>query len=384
MLSTATRDWITGVGRSYFTRLSAVGGFPYDFYEATTKSMESLMGLIGKLSAEDLLVVDCSFFNPPRKVRRKLTEVFSTTHTRPAIFLKNCESAFLEEGIEGLVQNCRLTPEEELAFGSSNSLIERSYRQHVSNQTSANYLIAHNKDRLALANKFKSALVIEDNYFRKITEEASGSTNSDPVGERLRSTPIRSSRFFDASSILGDPTKYIWVISRLTADLQRLIKIITARQKESGLKLKCMPRLIACTTNGVAIASGIHSFLTPGEDTNHVKLDVIDKLGPTPRMVEEYLGGIKEHDSDGQDWYVYIGDYTIAGTELKIVESYAHYHGVPLMGGLVLGSILCFLEQNDITTDVSKGYVVEGRFSVFPLVSLSNLAADFKPHYSFP
>jgi len=383
MPSSATTIRIAGVNGTYFTRLSAVGGFPYDFEVAALRSMESLTRLIGELSPNDVLVVDCSFFNPPSKVRNALKEIFTPNETRPAIFLKNCELAFLKD-IEGLVRSCRLTPEEELRFGSDNSVIEKSYRQHVTNQTSANYLINPKKDRLEGVDKFKQALVIEDDYFRKITEDASGLTNLSQTGERLRSTPIRSSRFFDASSILGDPAKYIWVISRLTSDLQRLIKMVTARQKKGELNLKSMPRLIACTTNGVSIASGIQSLLTPGENTNDVKLDVIYKSGPTPRMVEEYHGGIREYDSDGQDWYVYIGDYTIAGTELRIVESYAYYHGVPLLGGLTLGSILYFLDPTDITTEVNKEYVVEGRFSVFPLVSLINLTSQFKADYSFP
>lgn len=383
MITDGTRLRISGGDGVYFTRLSALGGFSSDFEATAEMAMESLRELITGLSGDNVLVVDCSFFHPPKAFSALLKDVFTPQNGRPTVFLKNCEDAFLGD-IQGMAQNFRLGNEEESDLGVVCSVIEKTFGMNVKDQTSGNYLMKAKTSSTNPNQRIKDALSIEERYFREITVGASGLIDAGSNKERLRSTPIRSSRFFDASVILGDPTKYIWVIARLTSDLQRLTRIIH-KKYGSKLKLKRMPRLIACTTNGVAIASGIHSLIPPGEENNDIKLDVIDKLGPTPRMVEEYYGGVKEEqDNDGSDWYVYVGDYTIAGTELRIVESYAHYHGVPLLGGIVLGSVLYFLDKNDKIDEISGDHVVEGRFSVFPLVPLAQLELSPQLTYSFP
>jgi hypothetical protein len=364
---------ITNGDNTYFTRLSALGGFGRP-HERTERAFGNLEQLIGKLTEKDFLVVDCSFFQPlPSQAHSTFIGLFSRSSQRPTILLRQCD-----EGFNSIYEKIACDHSEpNLATLEEPRLIELAERK--SNPPNRfDYLIIPVKSQRPPDTQIKVGLTLEDAYLLQVVSKAARCLTKDNNPLRLRSTPFRSSHYIDCCSILGNPIDYIWFISRLATDFLRLVSFVLNRQEISGLQ--ATPRLLACTRNGAAIAGAIQAFLTYLFDDN-LRLDVVDRFGPTQRMVEEYDGGDSQ-DNEGHRWYVYIGDIAIAGTEIKIAEAHAHYRGIPLMGGLVIGSVLTFLERDIIQFRPKDS--VANRFSVFPLIHINELELDRTLKYEFP
>ena len=380
-----------------FTRLSTLGGFG-GTQQRTVRAFKTLETLISSLTAEHLLVVDCSHFEPlTSQTYETVVNLFTTVANRPTILLRHCNRDFVAK-YEMIAAGFR---ERDLRLPRASTILERALQKRYvdyppnlndlgtgtpvghnrfTNQIEdrSDYLVVPRDTNRPSEDRILAALDLENLYLAQTVGLSTHPLDLEDTSGRLRSTPLRSNHYVDCCTILGSPVDYIWLVSRIATDLLDLGFLLLDRHREAGLQNT--PRLLACTRNGAALASAIQSFLTFVFDDN-LRLDVVDRFGPTQRMVEEYDGG-ETQDSEGQKWYVYIGDVAIAGTELKIAEAHAHYRGVPLLGGLVVGSVLTFLEADDF--GLRTEHVIGNRFSVFPLVHISDLMLPKSLAYEFP
>jgi hypothetical protein len=163
----------------------------------------------------------------------------------------------------------------------------------------------------------------------------------------LHSTPIKANGEFNASHIISDPSKFYWVSLRM-ADL---VREVIERQK-IGSRLHQI-RLLAVNLRSCPFAASVS--LLAG-----LPLETIDHFGPINRVNEfvDQNPNRKYYD------YIFIGDFVVGGTEIKIAQTYAHMTNSKLNNAVVVGSWL--------PTGVFSG------FTVHSLIQLNSLTTKAK------
>jgi hypothetical protein len=196
-----------------------------------------------------------------------------------------------------------------------------------------------------------------------------------PAGDllRLRSTPLKANGYFDANRLLGDPDAFPWLACLMADRLRSLLDREPQPGRrpgdprggtDDGLRY----RLLACTRNGAVLASAVRNLLP-----SQLRVDVVDRFGPIPRTMEVYDGGEDDENTPNTKFaYIYIGDFIIAGTELRMAEAHAYYRNIPLVAALVIGSVI----RPDVDDRAFGRVVVE---ALFPLL---DLGLELK--YEFP
>lgn len=186
---------------------------------------------------------------------------------------------------------------------------------------------------------------------------------------RLRSTPLTGPGVFDARLVLGNPSAYAWLCFLLA--LRVMVSVEPTKDSSSNVaglsQTHQSPnrpvRILACTQNGVAISAGVlhaYDLLNPQNKIMEIEgIDVIDRYGPPQRYIEEYSFSISNQISG----YIYIGDFVIAGTELKLAQAHSFHRGTTILKAVVIGSLL----------DPEKTNIFSNDFCVDALVSLSDL-----------
>lgn len=138
---------------------------------------------------------------------------------------------------------------------------------------------------------------------------------------RLHSTPILASGIFNARVLIGDPRKFCLISLQLAERLEALLE----RNRPAN------PCVLAVSLRGSPIAAAAAFLASPRLD-----VEVIDHMGPKQALLEGYSfkrtrAGIS---------YIYIGDFLIGGTELKVASSYACALGCRVTHALTIGSLL--------------------------------------------
>jgi hypothetical protein len=170
--------------------------------------------------------------------------------------------------------------------------------------------------------------------------------------ERLSSTPLRTNGVFNARSIISDPAKLLWVGIFIA---ERVLQVI----QESRIVSHC---LLAVSLRGSPLASTAW-FLTSKLGT---RLEIVDHIGPIHEILEEPTFA----NERGSGSYIYIGDFIVGGTELKVAKTYAWSKGKRLEHAVVLGSVLN-----------PEDYDTSGRLQIYPLVKLRD--CDITLKYEF-
>jgi hypothetical protein len=164
----------------------------------------------------------------------------------------------------------------------------------------------------------------------------------------LSSTPFYANGEYTASKLLTSRDTFVWLSISFADFLQSEIERHQIG-KEKGYPLK----LLSVTLRSAPFASALSLLL-------NYSLQTIEFLGPQ----RNYLGSKSQNYSDKYE-YLYIGDFSFAGTEIRITQMYAYMNGCKLKHAFVLGSL--FLKD---------------RFSDFVLHSLTDLNknknADYK------
>lgn len=166
----------------------------------------------------------------------------------------------------------------------------------------------------------------------------------------LSSTPIKASGVFDASLIVSTPTPFYWICLELSELLKTLLK---TRQ----IKLSKELRLLSVNLKSSPFASVV-SLL------NNIPLVTIDHMGPKHKVYDlDILDGLKNLK---QYNFIYVGDFCIGGTEIKIAKTYAGISNSELNTAIVVGSLF-------------EGEIFKGSFDLFSLTNLNGLhsAANF-------
>ena len=160
----------------------------------------------------------------------------------------------------------------------------------------------------------------------------------------LSSTPIKASGVYDASKIISNHTAFYWICLELSQKLTDLLN-------SGNLELKKEPRLLSVNLKSCPFASVV-SLL------NNIPLVTIDHLGPKHKVHDlDILDGLENHK---QYSYIYIGDFCVGGTEIKIAKTYAGISNSDLNTAMVIGSYF-------------DSQVFEQSFDLHALVSIENL-----------
>lgn len=137
---------------------------------------------------------------------------------------------------------------------------------------------------------------------------------------RLASTPLITTVAYDARKILSSPTHFIWTALLLADELRSIL---------SDLRSVKSPVLMAVSLRAspfAVVASALNS--TPCE--------IIDHMGPTPRILEEQpvIGSCPQAEA------IYLGDFCIGGTEIRIAQTYALLRGRVMRRALLIGCVV--------------------------------------------
>jgi hypothetical protein len=144
--------------------------------------------------------------------------------------------------------------------------------------------------------------------------------------ERMFSTPILTNGFFDARRLIANRRSFIWLCVQMADNIRHYNDLILNSSQSSRILGN---RLLSVTLRGAPFASAISALLS-------CPLDIIDHLGPRHRILETtHLAG-RNHRGN----YIMIGDFIVAGTELKVARTYAQLRGGQLIAAQFIASAL--------------------------------------------
>jgi hypothetical protein len=165
----------------------------------------------------------------------------------------------------------------------------------------------------------QSALEVQDYLTTCVKGSFKKFENGD---QRMASTPLLASGVFDARNIISDPTKFVWVSLAMSYALEDFL--------DKGTALRPF-RLLAVSLRGspFAVAVGLLSDRTDS-------IEIVDHMGPKYKVLEEPNLRSSVVDED----YIYVGDFVVGGTELRIAEAYARTKGSRIKHAVVIGGML--------------------------------------------
>lgn len=168
---------------------------------------------------------------------------------------------------------------------------------------------------------------------------------------KLESTPLIANGQLNARTLISDPDKFSWVAIRLTDLFQDLVEDISPRTNG----------ILAVSLRGSPFAGAIRVLAKRYSPS----LVIVDHMGPQHEMLEMHSS---TGEMGGGD-YIYVADFVIAGTELKVAKTFALAHDATLKGAVAIGSILP--SGNSYSSDIQ----------LRSLVTIQELLPDLK--YSF-
>lgn len=163
-------------------------------------------------------------------------------------------------------------------------------------------------------------LVLENQKYADSLVADTFGVNADSEFVPLSSTPILSNGVFNARRIISDSVKF----SAMVCMLEELLLEGFSFDDDDSL---C---LLSGSLRGGPFASALafaRARLKPFE--------VLDHLGPSFDLLEEHEVG---KVTVGRR-YVYVGDFIVGGTELKLASNWATGRGSSVVGALFLGSL---------------------------------------------
>jgi hypothetical protein len=160
------------------------------------------------------------------------------------------------------------------------------------------------------------------------------------VNKRLVSTIVSANVEFDAAKIISEPHVFTWICLFMADKISELIR--DAFHGEAYNPNSSNIKLLAVSLRASPFASAVSYLVNKGYDT-------IDHLGPRHKLFDvEVFENFKKGTQ-----YIYVGDFVIGGTEIKIAKAYAELLGCELNHAVVLGSSLSpdvFKESFSLTT----------------------------------
>lgn len=176
--------------------------------------------------------------------------------------------------------------------------------------------------------------VVSSSYFKNTEDEI------------LSSTPLIPTGHFNATEIISDPSKFRWIVLLLVEAIHKVMQ--QDRPKHYTI--------VASSLRGTAIAGSVKELLhfLSGPD-----LCVIDHIGPNHDVIEKPLF----NNFGRSDYCVYVGDFLIAGTELKITQAYCGFLGGRIKHAFVIGK---YTQKSSLGNNIK----------LHSLVQLTNCASE--------
>lgn len=223
------------------------------------------------------------------------------------------------------------------------------------------YVAGHGVSRelsVALIDKVRT---LEQNNITSLIRDSFKPFDGSP--RRLNSTPLFATGIFNARSLISDPRSFMWLALFLTDEFEMLL--------ENDKPVR--PQLLAVSLRGSPFAAAIRMIAR-----SEVAIEIVDHLGPVHQLLEEHS---LSKTSTGLD-YIYVSDFIIGGTELKIAEAYALRNGCRLTHALTLGTALPPEAKNGVTVSpysrsVSISALVPDLMQCCPLAKFSFRNTDY-------
>lgn len=176
----------------------------------------------------------------------------------------------------------------------------------------------------AVAALHASARKCEQQYIEQLVTESFVKHPNGP--QRLSSTPLLTNGVFNAASIISDPSAFMWVSIKLAEEVNRILDT-----ERFYRYLNAIPNLrllaVSLRASPFAVAVGL---LTAK------KVEIVDHMGPMRKIIEE-------HDTlqlARCRTYIYIGDFVVGGTEIRVAQTYAQGRSSTVNQAVVIGSVL--------------------------------------------
>jgi hypothetical protein len=140
--------------------------------------------------------------------------------------------------------------------------------------------------------------------------------------ELLHSTPILATGIYNARHIICESYKFNWTLLHLEEELDKLVKEWDPRKH--------------CILSGSLRACPFAAALAFMK-TSPISLEIMDHFGPHSAFLEEHDLASSSRPKGLE--YVYVSDFMIGGTELKIARAWASQKGNSLSKALFLGTL---------------------------------------------
>lgn len=135
----------------------------------------------------------------------------------------------------------------------------------------------------------------------------------------LASTPIYSNGEFDAANLVSNPEMFYWTTIRLADKVEEVIQNFRVGGMSNS------PKLLTVSLRSSPFAAAIGLMLG-------LSIETVDHLGPIIKNFEvDY--------STTNNEFIYIGDFAVGGTEIKISKTYALMRNSKLEHAIVIGSL---------------------------------------------
>lgn len=137
---------------------------------------------------------------------------------------------------------------------------------------------------------------------------------------RMLSTPIMSNGEFDAKKIITNQDSFLWTTLLISDKVEFIISnSAVAPTKLMSVSLRSSP-FTSCVAQILSL-----------------DFDIIDHFGPNFNLIEEEISG---DVNSKMVRYIYVGDFTIGGTEIKLAQLFCQLNKCILKEGVVIGSAL--------------------------------------------
>lgn len=225
---------------------------------------------------------------------------------------------------------------------------------NISQKKTGNFLLLNSDGNDNLLNDLETAIVQEcQNEIQRIIGRSFQLFDSKDY-EFLTSTPIMATGEFNAANIISIPRDFILVSLALSDKLQQVLA-----QKTVGLNKH---RILSVSMRGSIFASVISVI-------NDMDIDIVDHLGPKQMILEyDVIENLKNNNEF--DEYIYVGDFTVGGTEVKMARTFASLNDIFLSEAIVLGSL-------------TSPNIFATQFNLHQLCSLKNLESEAKYKLEF-
>ncbi len=173
-------------------------------------------------------------------------------------------------------------------------------------------------------------VLVDKHIVSTIKEMVQRSFTEYPNGEMklLSSTPVYSNGEFDASDLISHQKSFYWISLKLSDVVKELIQ----KYRIGGINSKI--KILAVSLRSSPFAAAVSLLLG-------LQIETVDHFGPIFRNYEP------DASTSDVNEYIYIGDFSVGGTEIKISKTYAHLKKSMLNHAVVIGSLLssdCYKE----------------------------------------